>query len=123
MRSGRATAQINGTVKDQSGEVLPASKLQPHRPIPASVVPRSAMKPERLPSAEPGCRAYRLEAALPGFRTYVQTGIVLQVNSSPAINAILEVGQVSEQVECGRMQISWRHGCGRRPGDRKLAHP
>ena len=42
---------------------------------------------------------YRVEAALPGFRTYVQTGIALQVNSSPVINAVLEVGQVSEQVE------------------------
>src|SRR5204863_4871750 len=42
---------------------------------------------------------YRLEAGLPGFRTFVQTGIVLQVNSSPAINPVLEVGQVSEQVE------------------------
>jgi len=29
---------------------------------------------------------YRLEAALPGFRTFVQTGIVLQVNGSPVIN-------------------------------------
>src|SRR5213595_2951025 len=42
---------------------------------------------------------YRLEAGLPGFRTFVQTGIVLQINSSPAINPVLEVGQVSEQVE------------------------
>src|SRR4029079_4930396 len=36
---------------------------------------------------------------LPGFRTYIQTGIVLEVNASPAINPVLEVGQVSEQVE------------------------
>src|SRR5206468_6957044 len=42
---------------------------------------------------------YRLEAALPGFRTFVQTGIVLQVDSNPVININLEVGQVSEQVE------------------------
>ena len=42
---------------------------------------------------------YRLEAALPGFRTFVQTGIVLQVNSNPTINIVLQVGQVSEQVE------------------------
>src|ERR1051325_8843855 len=41
----------------------------------------------------------RLEAALPGFRTYAQTGIVLQVNSSPVVNPVLEVGQVNEQVE------------------------
>ena len=42
---------------------------------------------------------YRLEAALPGFRTYAQTGIVLQVNASPLINVTLEVGQVSESIE------------------------
>ena len=42
---------------------------------------------------------YRLEAALQGFRTFVQSGIVLQVNSSPVINPILQVGQVSDQVE------------------------
>ena len=40
-----------------------------------------------------------MEVSLPGFRTFVQTGIVLQVNGSPVINPILEVGQVSEQVE------------------------
>jgi hypothetical protein len=42
---------------------------------------------------------YRLEATLPGFRTFVQTGIVLQVNNNVAINVVLEVGQVTEQVE------------------------
>src|SRR4029453_7098506 len=42
---------------------------------------------------------YRLEVALPGFRTFSQTGIVLQVGSDPVINVSLEVGQVSETVE------------------------
>jgi hypothetical protein len=40
-----------------------------------------------------------MEASLPGFRTFVQTGIVLEVNASPGINPVLQVGQVSEQVE------------------------
>jgi hypothetical protein len=40
-----------------------------------------------------------LEAALPGFRTFVQTGIVLEVGSSPVINVALQVGQVAETVE------------------------
>jgi hypothetical protein len=40
-----------------------------------------------------------VEATLPGFRTFVQTGIVLEVNASPVINPVLEVGQVTEQVE------------------------
>ena len=42
---------------------------------------------------------YRLEASLPGFRTFVQTGIELQVNTNPVINVSLQVGQVAETVE------------------------
>ena len=42
---------------------------------------------------------YRFEAGLPGFRTYVQTGIVLQVNANPVVNAVLEVGQITDQIE------------------------
>ena len=50
-----------------------------------------------LPNLATG--SYRLEAGLPGFRTYVQSGIVLQVNSSPEIHVVLEVGQVAETIE------------------------
>ena len=42
---------------------------------------------------------YKLEVALPGFRTYAQSGIVLEVNSNPVFNVTLEVGQVTETVE------------------------
>src|SRR5205814_812533 len=42
---------------------------------------------------------YTLEAALPGFKSYVQSGIVLQVGTAPIINPILEVGRLTDQVE------------------------
>src|SRR5438132_11936661 len=42
---------------------------------------------------------YKIEVSLPGFRTFVQTGITLQVNSNPSINAVLAVGQVTETIE------------------------
>jgi hypothetical protein len=41
---------------------------------------------------------YRLEAALLGFRSYGQTGIVLQVGGTPTVNAVLAVGSVAESV-------------------------
>ncbi len=41
---------------------------------------------------------YRLEASLSGFRSYVQTGIVLTVNASPAINIVMALGELSEQI-------------------------
>jgi hypothetical protein len=49
--------------------------------------------------AESGCRTLSIQSGLAGFRTFVQTGIVLQVNSNPVINVILEVGQKTEEVE------------------------
>jgi hypothetical protein len=41
---------------------------------------------------------YQLKVALQGFTTYVQDGIVLQVNTNPEINVTLALGAVSEQV-------------------------
>ena len=58
---------------------------------------------------------YRLEAMLQGFRSFVQTGIVLQVNSSPSFNVTLSLGQVAETItvqgespliDTGKMGIS-----------------
>ncbi len=95
----QATAQISGTVRDQSGAVLPGVEVTATQT--ATGITRNTVSNETgsyvLSNLALG--PYRLEAALPGFRTYAQTGIVLQVNSSPVINPVLEVGQVTEQVE------------------------
>jgi len=95
----QATAQISGTVKDQSGAVLPGVEITATQT--GTGISRTAVTNETgsfvLPSLPLG--PYRVEAALPGFRTFVQTGIVLQVDSSTTINPVLEIGQVSETVE------------------------
>src|SRR5947208_15571757 len=94
-----STAQITGTVKDQSGAVLPGAEIKATQTATGAV--RTAV------SAEDGgyvltnlaIGPYTVEVSLPGFRTYVQAGIVLQVGSNPAVNAVLQVGQVSEAIE------------------------
>src|SRR5213594_1905583 len=95
----QGTAQISGTVKDQTGAVLPGVEVTATQTD--TGVARSTVSNETgsfvLPNLAVG--PYRLEAALGGFRTFVQNGIVLQVNSSSVANPVLEVGQVSEQVE------------------------
>src|SRR2546425_7973776 len=95
----QATAQISGTVRDQSGAVLPGVEVTATQT--ATGIARNAVTNETgsfvLPNLPLG--PYRVEAALTGFRTFVQVGIVLQVNSSPVINPVLEIGQVTEQVE------------------------
>jgi hypothetical protein len=95
----QATAQISGTVQDQSGAVLPGAEVTAMQT--ETGISRTTITNESgsyvLPNLPLG--PYRLEAGLPGFRTFVQTGIVLQVNSNPTLNISLQVGQVSEQVE------------------------
>ena len=95
----QARAQISGAVKDQSGAVLPGVEVtvtQTETGVSRNVITNEAGAFE-LPNLALG--PYRLEAALTGFRTYVENGIVLQVNSNPVINAVLQVGQVAETVE------------------------
>src|SRR5215470_9583254 len=95
----QATAQISGTVTDSSGAVLPGVEIKATQT--ETGITRTAITNETgiyvLPSLPLG--PYRLEAALAGFRTFVQTGIVLQVNSNPVVNLALQVGQVAETVE------------------------
>ena len=81
----QGTAQISGTVRDQTGAVLPGVEVTATQTD--TGINRTTVTNETgsyvLPNLMLG--PYRLEAALPGFRTYVQTGIVLQVNSNPVV--------------------------------------
>ena len=95
----QATAQITGIIRDPSGAVLPGVEVKATQT--ETGITRTTISNETggyvLPNLPTG--PYRLEAALAGFRTFVQTNIVLQVNSNPAINVTLDVGQVTESVE------------------------
>src|SRR5438094_9008822 len=95
----QATAQISGAVQDQSGAALPGVEIAATHTD--TGVNRMTVTNETgfyvLPNLPVG--PYRLEASLPGFRSFVQTGIVLQIGSNPTMNIQLQVGQVSEQVE------------------------
>src|SRR5215475_12103012 len=96
---GGPTGQISGRVTDPSSAVLPGVEVtvtQTETGLVRTVVTNEAGA-YALASLPVG--AYKLEAVLPGFRSFVQSGIVLQVNSNPTINIVLQVGQVSEQVE------------------------
>ena len=94
----QATAQMSGRVTDESGAVLPGVTVtvtQTDTGFSRTVVTddTGAYVMPNLPTGP-----YRLEASLQGFRTYVQTGIVLQVAATPTINAVLAVGNLEETV-------------------------
>ena len=88
----QATAQLSGTVRDESGAVLPGvtvTATQTDTGLTRTVVTdeTGAYVLSNLPLGP-----YRVEVALQGFRTYVQTGIVLQVGASPVLNPVLGLG-------------------------------
>ncbi|MET0214010.1 MAG: carboxypeptidase regulatory-like domain-containing protein, partial [Vicinamibacterales bacterium] len=94
----QATAALDGRVTDQSGGVLPGVTVtvtQTDTGFSRSVVTDDNGN-YAIPNLPTG--PYRLEVMLQGFRTYVQTGIVLQVSATPTINAVLSVGSLEETV-------------------------
>src|SRR5687768_6288138 len=94
----QATAQINGTVVDSSGGVLPGvtvTAIQTDTGFRREVVASEsgAYVLTNLPIGP-----YRLEVTLAGFRTFAQTGIVLLVGSDPTIPVTLQLGELAETV-------------------------
>jgi hypothetical protein len=94
----QSTGEIAGRVTDGSGAVLPGvtvTATQTDTGFSRSIVTdgNGAYVMPNLPTGP-----YRLDMMLQGFRSYSQTGIVLQVGATPSINAQLEVGSLAETV-------------------------
>jgi hypothetical protein len=93
------TSQIQGTVKDASGAAVPGAAVK------ATQIDTGAVR--NVTSGADGgyilsnlpIGPYRMEVTKQGFSTYVQTGIVLQVDTSPTVDVALKVGAVTEQVQ------------------------
>jgi len=95
---GAGDSPVNGRVTDESGAVLPGVTVTATQTETAFT--RTVVTDETGAWAMPNVPIgpYRLEISLQGFRTYVQTGIVLQVNANPVINAALAIGNLEETV-------------------------
>src|SRR5262245_14569050 len=87
------TGQISGRITDSTGAVLPGVEVTTTQT--ETGLTRSAVTNEvglyTLPRLPVG--PYRLEASLPGFRTFLQTGITLRVDASFVMDAVLQVGE------------------------------
>lgn len=95
----QSTAQISGTVKDQTGAIIAGAQV-------TATQTDTGLK--RDVKTDPGglyvlpnlpIGTWRLEVTASGFRSYVQTGISLQVADKLTINASLDLGQVTNQVQ------------------------
>ena len=93
-----STAQISGIVQDSSGLSIAAAEVRMTQ-VETSLVRTTASGADgsySLTSLPVG--HYQLQVSKEGFAAFVQSGIVLEVNTNPVVNVTLKVGAVSEQV-------------------------
>ena len=94
-----STSQISGTIQDSSGLAVPGAEVKVTQTDTGAI--RAVVSgPDGayvIPSLPVG--PYSLEVTKEGFTRYVQTGIVLQVATNPAIPVTLKVGAVSERIQ------------------------
>jgi len=94
-----AIAEVSGTVSDPTGGALPMAQVtmtETTKHLARTTVADSSghYLLTNLPVGP-----YKLEVAANGFKNYVQSGIVLQVNNNIQINVTMQVGSITERVE------------------------
>ena len=94
-----SVSQISGTVQDSTGLAIADAQVKATQ-IDTNLTRTAVTNTEGnyiLPSLPIG--PYKMEVVKQGFSTYVQSGIVLQVNTNPVIAVTLQVGAVSVHVD------------------------
>ncbi len=92
-------AQISGRVVDQTGAVILNATIDVQNTGTglARKVSSSSTGEYAIPSIPVG--TYKLSAVAAGFKTYTQSGIVLEGGQTARVDVILQVGSASETVE------------------------
>lgn len=96
---GQATTSLRGTVTDSSGAAVPNAKvtlINTDTNVPRQTA-TTAGGAYNFAAVLPGM--YKLTVEAPGFHTYVQTGLQLQVNLPATTDVRLQVGEVTQTVE------------------------
>ena len=93
------SGSLTGVVADPSGAVVPGAKLTLTDINKGQVfkITTDALGRYVLSNLAPSI--YRLSVEAQGFRTYVQEGIVLDVNQGASIDVALQLGQTTQAVE------------------------
>lgn len=98
--SAQATnAQMLGKVADQSGGVIPNATVEVQNTgtgLDRKVI-TSGTGDYAIPSLPVG--TYRLRATAPGFKSFTQSGIVLEGGQQARVDVVLQIGNASETVQ------------------------
>jgi hypothetical protein len=93
-----AVAQISGTVSDSSGAIVPGAQVKATQ-VNTGYTRTAVTGAEGvyvLPNLPIG--PYDLLVSGPGFQSYAQKGIILEVNNNVSANVVLQVGDISQTV-------------------------
>ncbi len=93
-----ATAQLNGTVTDESGAVVAGASVSA-RDTDTNTTSTATSNDKGfyfIPNLAPG--RYELKVSYTGFAGFTQTGVVLSVGESATVNATLQVAARGEKV-------------------------
>ena len=107
----QATAQIHGTVQDASGAAIAGAEVKATQTQTNTVRTATTGADGGYVLTNLPIGPYQLEVAKEGFSKFVQSGIVLQVNSDPLVDVSLKVGALTEQVnvEANAMLVETRN--------------
>ena len=103
-------AQIQGVVLDSSGLAVPGADVKATQTETGAVrnVTTGADGAYVLTNLPIG--PYRMEVGKQGFASYVQTGIVLQVNTNPTIDVSLSLGLVVTELVINSLKHAFKTG-------------
>src|SRR5580693_10246739 len=103
----QATSQIQGVVRDATGSAVPGAEVKSTQTDTGTVRTATTASDGGYVLSNLAIGPYRLEVSKAGFATFVQTGIVLQVNTNPTIDVSLSLGAVTQtvQVEANAAQV------------------
>lgn len=93
------TATLSGVIHDASGAVVPNAKITVKNTQTGATRDILSDSVGRYSFTNLGPGQYEVRAELAGFRTAVQSGVVLAVGGAVALDLTIQVGNVSEIVE------------------------
>ena len=99
MAQAVAVVEVDGHVTDPTGQAIVGAQVKITETDKHEVHTSITDNTGRFALTELPPGGYRLEVSFAGFKTYSQTGIILQVGSNPGINVRMQIGAVTENVE------------------------
>src|SRR5437762_5924833 len=89
---------ITGTVSDATGAVIPGATIEAKNVATGAVYQAGSSETGNYTLAQLPAGTYQVSAALPGFRNFVRTGVIVSVATVLRIDVTLEVGTAGESV-------------------------